>query len=247
MMSIIFTAGTTWVLVASETQQSMEQRQQYLRYAGKCVNHLEHAERLWESASQLRVMLARLLAEQQTKIRLGDVSSNPNDPSGAESSVSAGSTRKSTPAREETDRPSAHNQETSSNPPPAGPFTNEQRFGSQAEHHFANPQVSRFDPHAYNPPLRYPPPSSFVHWAHNSQASSSNPMGGSASHPTYAFNPSDPPHLPPHGPIGPQDWSVDPQFWMSEVGENIQLPSGFFPPQASGSGSQPHPGHGPAF
>jgi hypothetical protein len=261
MMSIIFTAGTTWVLVASEAQQSTEQRQQYLRNAGKCVNHLEHAERLWDSASQLRIMLARLLAEQQARISAAENPSGDAEAPGS-GSISANSTRNATPAPAiaSTSRADTEPQAPLSNPPasssesglpPPNQFHQEIHYSPRADPSYSSPQNdSPYSPQ-YHQSIRYtqataqsasaaympnvwPPPTP--------QGSTSRmpPQQVQSGQNPYPYSTSS--QLPTQPPLGPPDWTLDPRYWMGQVGDNIQLPgTNFYPPPPHGP---PH-GRGP--
>jgi len=255
-------------LVASDAQQSTDQRQKYLQNASKCVNHLEYAERLWDSASQLRVMLARLLAEQHAKVQAAESSSSGVAEASGSGSISAESTRNPTPApvastsrteRETShpipDPPSGPSASNSSMPPPSQ-FRQDAHYTPRTDPQYNSPQVEHYSPQ-YHQSVRYTQataqsaPAAYMPnlWSSPTPQASSSRMAQESVLPgqqPYSYAQSNPSQLPTQPTPGPQDWAMDPRYWMPDVGENIQIPGTNFYPPPSPHGPPPGPhGHGP--
>ncbi len=69
-MSVVFAAGTTWLLATNEQGQKIGTRERHLKCAGECVVFLKETGKYWECGEQLSEILGKLVND--TKERLGE-------------------------------------------------------------------------------------------------------------------------------------------------------------------------------
>lgn len=69
LLNFVFTAGTTWLIAASERSHKRSTNDQYLRNADQCLEMMKEMSHLWESARILADMFTRLVNEQREKRR----------------------------------------------------------------------------------------------------------------------------------------------------------------------------------
>jgi hypothetical protein len=67
-MSVIYTAGTTWLIAASETSHKKQTKLRYLGYAEKCVEYLRETGMVWETGARLEGLLKAVIDEQRGKL-----------------------------------------------------------------------------------------------------------------------------------------------------------------------------------
>jgi hypothetical protein len=68
VMSVIYTAGTTWLIAASETSHKKQTKLRYLGYAEKCVEYLRETGMIWKTGARLERLLKAIIDEQRGKL-----------------------------------------------------------------------------------------------------------------------------------------------------------------------------------
>lgn len=67
-MTVVYTAGTTWLIAASETAHKKETKSRFLEQAEKCVGYLKEMGTYWETGARLEQLLQRVIELQRTKL-----------------------------------------------------------------------------------------------------------------------------------------------------------------------------------
>lgn len=67
-MTVIYTAGTTWLIAASETAHKKETKLRFLEQAETCAEYLKETGTYWETGTHLERLLNRVISLQRAKL-----------------------------------------------------------------------------------------------------------------------------------------------------------------------------------
>jgi hypothetical protein len=67
-MTVIYTAGTTWLIAASESAHKKETKVRFLEQADRCVEYLRETGTYWETGTHLERLLNRVISLQRAKL-----------------------------------------------------------------------------------------------------------------------------------------------------------------------------------